>query len=141
MHSLQKDSSKFDLHLIADIFKALGCTSRLEILNFLIANPNSNSMQIVESLPQAQSTISKHLSQLKSVNIVTTSSTPNDVLLYQINKDFITIIQGFLSNVNYKIFQTQNRVETAFNVKINERKKSTHLKKYNYIFKKINQKL
>lgn len=132
MYSLEKDSSGIDLHKIASIFKALGSKSRLDILNFLITNPNSNCMRIVEALPHAQSTISKHLSELKSVKLVTTS-TQNSVLLYQINKDFITTIQGYLSNMNYKIFQTQSNLENQSKVKKIERKKSTHLKIYNYV--------
>ena len=134
MQNLIIESKSVDFQLLAVIFKALGSKTRLAIIHFLIANPKSNCMKIVDAMPHSQSTISKHLSELKTAKIVTTA-TVKGVLLYQINKDFIAIIQGFLSNVNYKIMQ-QNNIETTLKTKKIERKKSTHLKEYNYVFKK-----
>ncbi len=136
MQNQSKESKSVDFQILAVIFKALGSKTRLAILHFLITNPKSNCMKIVDAMPHAQSTISKHLSELKTAKIVTTS-TQKGVLLYQINKDFITIIQGFSSNLNYKIMQ-QNTKESMSKTKKIERKKSTHLKEYNYVFKKKN---
>jgi ArsR family transcriptional regulator len=115
MQNQSKESKSVDFQILSVIFKALGSKTRLAIINFLIANPKSNCMKIVDAMPHAQSTISKHLSELKTAKIVTTSS-QKGVLLYQINKNFIAIIQGFLSNVNYKIMQ-QNNIETTLKTK------------------------
>jgi predicted transcriptional regulator len=134
MQNLKEESKNVDFQILAIIFKALGSKTRLAIINFLIANPKSNCMKIVDALPHAQSTISKHLSELKTAKIVTTA-TVKSVLLYQVDKDFISIIQGFSSNLNYKIIQ-QNTKESVSQTKKIERKKSTHLKEYNYVFKK-----
>jgi DNA-binding transcriptional ArsR family regulator len=135
MQKGKNDIKKIDLNFLENIFKALGSNTRLSIIDFLIEHPNSNCMRIVEALPLAQSTISKHLSELKTAKIIT-SSASNSVLLYQINRDFIPIIQGFLSNLNYKILQNQNTIQAQAKTIKTVRKKSSHLKKYNYIFDK-----
>lgn len=56
------ESSKVRL---VDMFKALSNLSRFEILKFLITHPYCITGDIVEYLPQSQSTVSQHLKVLR----------------------------------------------------------------------------
>lgn len=137
MKSPQSESFSVTTNQLASVFKALGSATRLSILNFLITNPNSNCMRIVAALSHSQSTISKHLSELKMANIIKTS-TLDTVLVYQINQDFIATIQGYLgavnSNVNKQMMATELNVKSNNNSKPKD--KSNNLKLHNYVFKK-----
>ena len=142
MKSPQSESFSVTTHQLASVFKALGSNTRLSILNYLISNPNSNCMRIVAALSHSQSTISKHLSELKMANIIK-ASTLDTVLVYQINQDFIVTIQGYLGAVNANVNKQKMVIE--LNVKqrnnTNSENKSTKLKLHNYVFKKSESKL
>lgn len=132
-------SSSVNQTQVANVFKALGSTTRLSIISFLVGNPKANCMRIVAALSHSQSTISKHLSELKSANILKVSY-EDAVLVYQINTDFIATVQHFLSEVTVstppnieskvpeeKASYTSNKsVQTSFSA----------LKKYNHVFTK-----
>lgn len=47
------------------MFKALGNPTRFEIMKFLLTHPHCITGDIVEYLPQAQSTVSQHLKVLR----------------------------------------------------------------------------
>lgn len=47
------------------MFKAIGHPMRFEILQFLMANPNCYTKDIVEHLPISQATVSQHIKQLR----------------------------------------------------------------------------
>ena len=54
----------------AELFKALGHPARIAIIEYILQSPACICGQIVDKLPLAQSTISKHLKELKSVGII-----------------------------------------------------------------------
>jgi len=60
----------FKINEMADILKALGNPARLKIIQFLMDTPASNCGDIQVFLPLAQSTVSKHLSELKRVKLI-----------------------------------------------------------------------
>lgn len=60
----------FKINEMADILKALGNPARLKIIQFLMNAPASNCGDIQFVLPLAQSTVSKHLSELKRVKLI-----------------------------------------------------------------------
>ena len=60
----------FKINETADILKALGNPARLKIIQFLMNSPSSNCGDIQVILPLAQSTVSKHLSELKRVKLI-----------------------------------------------------------------------
>lgn len=60
----------FKINEMADILKALGNPARLKIIQFLMNTPASNCGDIQIVLPLAQSTVSKHLSELKRVKLI-----------------------------------------------------------------------
>ncbi|WP_430409148.1 ArsR/SmtB family transcription factor [Kordia sp.] len=55
---------------MADILKVLGHPARLSIMQYLATSPSCICNDLVEELPLAQPTISRHLSELKRVELI-----------------------------------------------------------------------
>ncbi len=55
---------------MAEMLKAIGHPARLSILEFLVRTPSCICGDIVDELPLAQSTVSRHLSELKRVGLI-----------------------------------------------------------------------
>ena len=55
---------------MAEILKALGHPARLAIMEHLAQSPSCICNDIVDELPLAQPTISRHLSELKKVGLI-----------------------------------------------------------------------
>ena len=83
---------------MAEILKALGHPARLEIVKFLMTSPSCICGDIVEVLPLAQSTVSKHLSELKKVGIIKGTVTGNNIC-YCLDEKIIQEIQKFVNLV------------------------------------------
>jgi len=83
---------------MAEILKALGHPARLEIVKFLMASSSCICGDIVEVLPLAQSTVSKHLSELKKVGIIKGTVTGNNIC-YCLDEKIIQKIQKFVNLV------------------------------------------
>lgn len=83
---------------MAEILKALGHPARLEIVQFLMKSPSCVCGDIVEVLPLAQSTVSKHLSELKKTGIIQGTITGNNIC-YCLDKKIIQKIQNFINLV------------------------------------------
>ena len=64
---------------MAEILKALGHPARLEIVKFLMKSSSCICGDIVTVLPLAQSTVSKHLSELKIVGIIKGTITGHNI--------------------------------------------------------------
>jgi len=63
------DFTKSEVHL-SEIAKALAHPARIRILNILFENNVCITGDIVDLLPLSQSTVSKHLSELKKVGLI-----------------------------------------------------------------------
>jgi ArsR family transcriptional regulator len=83
---------------MAEILKALGHPARLEIVQFLMKTNSCVCGDIVEVLPLAQSTVSKHLSELKKADIIKGTITGNNIC-YCLNEKTIQKIQNFINLV------------------------------------------
>ncbi|MES2573468.1 MAG: metalloregulator ArsR/SmtB family transcription factor [Bacteroidota bacterium] len=83
---------------MSEILKALGHPARLEIVQFLMNSPSCICGDIVEVLPLAQSTVSKHLSELKKVGIIKGTITGNNIC-YCLDEKIIQKIQSFINLV------------------------------------------
>ena len=83
---------------MAAILKALGHPARLEIIQFLISSPSCICGDIVEFLPLAQSTVSKHLSELKNAGLIKGTITGNN-LCYCLNEEMLDKVQNFIQIV------------------------------------------
>ncbi len=55
---------------MAEVLKALGHPARLSIMQYLAKTPSCICNEIVDELPLAQPTISRHLSELKKVGLI-----------------------------------------------------------------------
>lgn len=64
---------------MAEMIKAIGHPARLEIIRFLAASQQCICNDIVEELPLAQSTISRHLSELKKVGLIKGNISGNNI--------------------------------------------------------------
>lgn len=84
---------------MAEVLKALGHPARLEIVLYLIKKNSCMCGDIVESLPLAQSTISKHLSELKKVGIIKGTITGNNIC-YCISEVGFEKIKNLFQDVN-----------------------------------------
>lgn len=105
---------------MAEILKALGHPARLEIVKFLLQSSSCICGDIVEALPLAQSTVSKHLSELKKAGIIKGTITGNN-LCYCINEDGFEKIKFFLQNITTQINEKKNNStqESRLNEQVN----------------------
>ena len=127
-----------DTNTLAKILKALGHPARLEILNLLVHNPNATCTFFVNNMSLAQSTISKHLSDLKIAKIIDGKDKGNSTT-YKINKEVIKSISIYLPTL---LESKTTYFELIENKKSKDKKTSAHLKQHNYVFehqKTINQ--
>ena len=83
---------------MAEILKALGHPARLEIVKYLMTSSSCICGDIVDVLPLAQSTVSKHLSELKKVGIIKGTVTGNNIC-YCLDEKIIQKIQKFVNLV------------------------------------------
>ncbi|WP_396186960.1 ArsR/SmtB family transcription factor [Flavobacterium sp.] len=83
---------------MAEILKALGHPARLEIVKYLMTSSSCICGDIVDVLPLAQSTVSKHLSELKKVGIIKGTVTGNNIC-YCLDEKIIQKIQKFINLV------------------------------------------
>ncbi len=81
---------------MSKILKAFGHPARLEIVKFLINSPTCICGDIVEFLPLSQSTVSKHLSDLKKAGIIKGTISGNSIC-YCLDEKTINKLQDFIS--------------------------------------------
>lgn len=81
---------------MSEILKAFGHPARLEIVKFLINSPKCICGDIVEFLPLSQSTVSKHLSELKKSGIIKGTISGNSIC-YCLNESTLKKLQGFIT--------------------------------------------
>jgi DNA-binding transcriptional ArsR family regulator len=84
---------------MSEILKALGHPARLEIIKHIMKSPTCICGDIVEILPLSQSTVSKHLSELKKVGLIKGTISGNSIC-YCINENTYTKIRNFITTLN-----------------------------------------
>ena len=84
---------------MAEILKALGHPARLAIIDFLIKSPSCICGDIVDELPLAQSTVSRHLSELKKVGLIKGSIEGTNIC-YCVNEDVLAQVQNFFTTTS-----------------------------------------
>ena len=133
---------KFDIETveIAKICKALGHPTRMEIMTLLWKRDNRTCGEIVELIPLAQSTISKHLLELKKANLVNVKNEGKKVI-YSIEVDKIKLLKKYLSAYLSTIEIAEENKLTVLATRHKIKGKKSHLKLHNYQFpdKKIIQ--
>jgi len=126
-----------DINEIAEICKALGHPARIQIMAFLLTKNNRTCGDIVSVLPLAQSTVSKHLLELKKANLIHAVNTGKKTF-YSIELDKLTFLNNYLGNYIETIAPPVilNTLETKSEFISNSENKNTktNLKKHNYQF-------
>lgn len=83
---------------LANQLKALGHPARLSIIQYLVDKNECICSDLVEVLPLAQSTVSRHLNELKNANLIKGSIDTNN-LCYCINEDSLVLIKKFIGDL------------------------------------------
>lgn len=126
----------FDLetNAIAAICKALGHPTRMQIMTLLWNKNNRTCGEIVSQIPLAQSTISKHLLELKKADLLHVKNVGKKTI-YSIEVDKIQILKRYLTNYlsNKLLFKEAEDLILPPTLKIKKIDKS-HLKLNNYKF-------
>ncbi|KAF2334703.1 ArsR/SmtB family transcription factor [Flavobacterium ginsenosidimutans] len=126
---------KFDKETeeIGKICKALGHATRIQIMTLLWKRNNRTCGEIVELIPLAQSTISKHLLELKKANLVTVQYDGKKTI-YSVGVDNINALKKYFSSYLSTIEISEENKETVLTTKHKVQSRNSHLKKYNYQF-------
>lgn len=133
MGAVKIENYSIDTLEISETLKALAHPARVEILKYVANNKYCNNGNIVSVLPLAQSTVSKHLSELKRSGLIEVTH-KNGQLLYAINN-----IEWSKTKNSFNVlteFSASNKPTPV--LKVNKTKKEIrrckNLKKYNYTF-------
>lgn len=134
----------FDLETndIATICKALGHPTRMQIMTLLWNKNNRTCGEIVSQIPLAQSTISKHLLELKKANLLNVKNVGKKTI-YSIEVEKIQILKRYLTNyLSNKSFSKEAEFIILPSAPKSKKQDKSHLKLNNYQFpdKKSNRK-
>lgn len=86
----------------ANLLKAIGHPARVAIIEFLLSKNTCICGDIVEELELAQATISQHLRELKTVNLIKGSIEGNSIC-YCLNEDTFRKIESYFSIFNQSL--------------------------------------
>ncbi|WP_396150893.1 ArsR/SmtB family transcription factor [Flavobacterium sp.] len=83
---------------MSEIFKAIGHPARIAIIKLLSNIPSCVCGEIVEVLPLAQSTVSRHLTELKKVNLIHAVNKGNNIY-YSLNQETWKKVKTFIKTI------------------------------------------
>ncbi|MCB9256292.1 MAG: winged helix-turn-helix transcriptional regulator [Chitinophagales bacterium] len=101
------DGFKQETINISNSLKALGHPARFAIIEFLSESPSCICNDIVEELPLAQPTISRHLAELKQAGLIQGNIEGKNIC-YCINPDGLKEIHTVLGNLLNQIEKNTN---------------------------------
>ena len=87
---------------MADVLKVLGHPARLSIIKYLSETESCICSDIVDIIPLAQPTISRHLSELKRVNLIKGSISGKNIC-YCINQEKWREMEEYLFSISQSI--------------------------------------
>ena len=123
-----------ETNAIAEICKALGHPTRMQIMTLLWNKNHRTCGEIVSLIPLAQSTISKHLLELKKAKLLHVKNVGKKTI-YSIEVEKIQILKKYLTNyLSNKLLSKE--AETTIltpSSKVKKRDK-LYLKDFNYQF-------
>ncbi len=119
---------------IAEICRALGHPTRMEIMTLLWKKNNRTCGEIVSLIPLAQSTISKHLLELKKADLLNVKNVGKKTI-YSIEVEKMQFLKKYLTNYlsNKLLFKEAEAIILPPTSKLKKIDKS-HLKLNNYQF-------
>jgi DNA-binding transcriptional ArsR family regulator len=130
---------------MAAMLRALGHPARFEIINLLKSEKTCCGVAIMNLIPLSQSTISKHLSELKNAAIITSTNKGNTTN-YTLNENALKKIESYFSTgatkanaiavADVKTVALDDKKAKALFAK-RSNKVNKNLKKENYVFKHL----
>ena len=131
---------------MATMLRALGHPARFEIINLLKSEKTCCGIAIMNLIPLSQSTISKHLSELKNAAIITCTNKGNTTN-YTLNENALKKIESYFTADFVKVKRiapqkvkktvaVATKKENLLIVK-KSNKVNRNLKKENYVFKHL----
>ncbi len=132
---------KEDIKNLAEVFKALGHPARIQIMNILLSRKSCTCGNIVDALPLAQSTVSKHLLELKKANLINITFSGKSSI-YTVEKSKLNVLNLFIANYMEGLNHENQNENVELNSiaktsKLQKPKKSrNYLKEFNYQFQK-----
>jgi len=91
---------------MANLMKALGHPARIAIIEFLLEKESCICGDIVNELPLSQPTISQHLKELKTVNVIK-GSVDGNTICYCLNLETLSKIQNYVQHTISKKIKDQ----------------------------------
>ncbi|WP_264565801.1 ArsR/SmtB family transcription factor [Flavobacterium sp. N3904] len=125
-----------EINDIAETCRALGHPARIQIMTLLLIKNNRTCGEIVAVLPLAQSTVSKHLLELKKATLLNVKNIGKKTI-YSVNLNKIEVLKKYLSNYisnTVKIEEVDISKLTFIPKNQISMEPKLHLKKYNYQF-------
>jgi DNA-binding transcriptional ArsR family regulator len=123
-----------ETNAIAEICKALGHPTRMEIMTLLWQKNNRTCGEIVSLIPLAQSTISKHLLELKKADLLHVQNVGKKTI-YSIEVEKIQVLKKYLTNyLSNKSFHKETENIILLSPSKAKKQDKSHLKLNNYKF-------
>lgn len=139
MGTTKKKDFKNDINDLATHFKALGHPARIQIMNMLLIKDNCTCGEIVSALPLAQSTVSKHLLELKKANLLQVTNSGKRTI-YAIELEQLHVMKYFLKSYISDVHKNRTPIKSQKTFLIeatpdpNNQNRKSSLKKLNYLF-------
>jgi len=122
-----------ETNAIAEICKALGHPTRMQIMTLLWEKNNRTCGEIVAQIPLAQSTISKHLSELKKAELLNIKNEGKKTI-YSIEVHKIQVLKKYFSNYLSNKTDLNEKESMAPDSVSKKKKENNNLKRFNYQF-------
>lgn len=86
----------------SQVFKALGHPARVAIIEYLLSVDTCICGDIVDVLPLAQPTVSRHLKELKNAKLIK-GTIEGNTICYCIDENTIEELQKYFTNISEKL--------------------------------------
>jgi DNA-binding transcriptional ArsR family regulator len=133
MGTSKNQDFEVEINEIATICKALGHPTRLQILTLLCEKNHRNCGEIVSLISLAQSTISKHLLELKKAGLISLKNQGKKTI-YSIDVTKVKILKKYFTHfLLNKSFSNEEKTSSTSILETKKEEKQ-NLKQYNYQF-------
>ncbi|MDR6845290.1 metalloregulator ArsR/SmtB family transcription factor [Flavobacterium granuli] len=123
-----------ETNAIAEICKALGHPTRMQIMTLLWNKNNRTCGEIVSLIPLAQSTISKHLLELKKADLLNVKHVGKKTI-YSIEVEKIQILKKYLTHyLSNKLLSKEAEIPVLPPTPKIKKRDKLYLKELNYKF-------
>ncbi|REG96412.1 ArsR/SmtB family transcription factor [Flavobacterium aquicola] len=134
MGTTKKQDFDQETNAIAEICKALGHPTRMQIMTLLWNKNHRTCGEIVTLIPLAQSTISKHLLELKKADLLNVKNIGKKTI-YSIEVEKIQVLKKYFTNyLSNKLLSNEIEIVKPSPIPKIKKVAKLHLKQHNYQF-------